>query len=386
MKKAVLLIALPALLASISAPSERPGVLKHVSVYKEAGRYGGWPANHGIWSWGNEIVVGFSGADFLWNDEDRHPYDRSKPEEPWLARSLDGGETWSAGAPPSLRAPFQGGPPALEPAERMDFGHPDFAMTLRFKDAQTGPSFLFYSYDRGKTWRGPFNFPSFGQVAIAARTDYIINGRRDAFVFVTAAKPIGREGRVLCARTLDGGMTWQFVAWIGPEPKNGFSIMPSSVRLSQSEILTTFRHEENFRRGPNWIEAWRSLDNGATWEFLNRVVPDTGAKSGNPPSLVRLKEGRLALTWGFRSEPYSIRARISDDNGRTWSDDIVLRDGGAGWDVGYTRSVERPDGRIVTVYYWCRDAKKERTIEATIWDPGKRAGRPARAASIKGVR
>ena len=59
MKKAVQLLALPALLASISAPSERPGVLKHASVYKEAGRYGGWPANHGIWSWGNEIVVGF---------------------------------------------------------------------------------------------------------------------------------------------------------------------------------------------------------------------------------------------------------------------------------------------------------------------------------------
>src|SRR5258708_2812385 len=33
---------------------------KHVKVYSEPGRFGGWPANHGIWAWGNEILVGFS--------------------------------------------------------------------------------------------------------------------------------------------------------------------------------------------------------------------------------------------------------------------------------------------------------------------------------------
>src|SRR5262249_21192717 len=112
-------------------------------------------------------------------------------------------------------------------------------------------------------------------------------------------------------------------------------------------------------------------DDGGSWEFLDRAVPDTGAKSGNPPSLVRLRDGVLALTWGYRSPPYSIRARTSRDNGRTWSDTIVLRDDGAAWDVGYTRSVQRPDGKMVTVYYWCADARRERTIEATIWEPVK---------------
>ena len=36
-----------------------PGV-HHVAVYDVDGRFGGWPANHGVWSWGNEILVGFS--------------------------------------------------------------------------------------------------------------------------------------------------------------------------------------------------------------------------------------------------------------------------------------------------------------------------------------
>jgi len=64
---------------------EPPGVLAHLKV----GRYGGWPANHGIWSWGNEIFVGFSAAYYQWMGPDRHPYDRSKREEPYLGRSVD---------------------------------------------------------------------------------------------------------------------------------------------------------------------------------------------------------------------------------------------------------------------------------------------------------
>jgi hypothetical protein len=36
------------------------GVVEHVTVYHRQGRFGGWPANHGIWSWGDEILVGFS--------------------------------------------------------------------------------------------------------------------------------------------------------------------------------------------------------------------------------------------------------------------------------------------------------------------------------------
>jgi len=41
----------------------------HVIVYRETGRYGGWPANHGMWSWGDEILVGFSQTYY----KQRHP-------------------------------------------------------------------------------------------------------------------------------------------------------------------------------------------------------------------------------------------------------------------------------------------------------------------------
>jgi hypothetical protein len=349
-------------MALLAAAQPGPRIERHVVVYAQPGRFGGWPANHGIWSWGNEILVGFSAAYFMKQPEDRHQYDRDKPEEPRLARSLDGGETWRIEAPPSLLPPEQGGAQPLELRQPMNFTHPNFVMTLRFTGIHTGPSRLFYSKDRGTTWKGPFAFPLFGHQGIAARTDYLVNTQHDAFVFLTASKSNGREGRPLCVHTRDGGRTWEFVSWIAPEPE-GFSIMPSTIRLSPRELLTAVRRKESTR---DWIDAFVSRDNGLTWSFLSRPAPSTGGFSGNPPSLVLLKDGRVAITYGYRGEPYGIRARLSSDRGKTWGGEIVLRDDGASWDLGYTRSVQRPDGKIVTVYYFAAHKDKERTIETTI--------------------
>ena len=360
-------LSLVAATATALYSADRPAVIEHVTVYKEDGRYGGWPANHGIWSWGNEIVVGFSAAYYQKKSPDRHQYNSDKPEEPRLARSLDGGHTWTVEAPPSLLPPEQGGKPVEPLREAIDFQNPNFAMTLRLTNTNQGPSRLFYSYDRGKTWRGPYDFPMLGQTGIAARTDYIVNGRRDAFVFLTAAKKNGREGRPLCARTIDGGLTWSLVSFIGDEPA-GFAIMPSSVRMSPQRLLSAFRVHQDAEH--DWIDLYRSEDNGTHWEYLARPIPSTGGHGGNPPSMIRLHDGRLAITYGFREAPHEIRAKLSDD-GKAWGDDIVLRQG-ATWELGYTRTVQRPDGKIVTVYYYPEQVETGRIIEATIWDPGTR--------------
>ncbi len=367
------------LAASALFAADEPKVIKHVTVYSVAGRYGGWPANHGIWVWNNEIVVGFSAAYYKWMGPDRHPYEREKPEEPFLARSANGGESWSIEPTPALVPPegmyTASGPggKASDLAEAIDFTNPGFSMTFRMTDAQKGLSWFFYSYDRGKTWKGPFNFPMLGQKAVMARTDYIVNGKHDAMVFLTATKAAGGEGRTFVAHTTDGGLKWQFVAWTAPDPGPGFTIMPSTVRLSKTDLVTTVRHEETARKGPNWIDAYASKDNGKTWSYLSRPAPDTGDKSGNPPSMIKLKDGRLAITYGHRSPPFEMRARLSSDGGKTWGPEIVLRGPAGAWDIGYPRTVQRADGKIVTVYYWATEPQKERTIEATIWDPGKAA-------------
>ncbi len=336
---------------------------RNVVVYQEAGRFGGWPANQGIWSWGNEIVVGLRSAVFKVNPTG-HARDNSKPQEEYQARSLDGGETWSIEKPREIVRPENGGPPPVDSPGGFDFTSPGFAMMLRSGDERA--SRFYISMDRARTWSGPYKLPLFGQPRIMARTDYQVFGKRELMLFLTAGKKNDKEGHVFCARTTDGGKAWEFVSWIGPEP-DGYSIMPSSVRLSSREILTAIRRKEGDK---HWIENYRTMDTGRTWQLFNRPAPSTGGHSGNPPSMIKLRDGRLAITYGVRAEPYGIRARLSSDNGGTWGAEIVLRADGGCWDLGYPRSVERPDGKVMTAYYFNDHQDKERYIGATIWDPG----------------
>ncbi|HUP79659.1 MAG TPA: sialidase family protein [Pirellula sp.] len=347
---------------------------QHVKVYAESGRFAGWPANHGLWSWGDEILVGFS-AGYHKDLGERHNIDREKPEEHLLARSVDGGLTWTIENPAANGAIIPFGTslhgivkpgltekPWQDCPGGIDFIHPDFAMTLRMTDANKGPSRFYTSTDRGHRWQGPFHFPAINQLGIAARTDYIVNSKHDCFAILTASKSNGREGRPLCARTEDGGKSWRFVSWIGEEHQ-GYSIMPSSVRLSAKELLTAVRCRDSAK---SWIECYRSVDNGSSWSLDSTPVPDAG--EGNPASLIRLRDGRLCLTFGHRASPFRIYALMSQDNGKTWSKNIIVRDSGGGRDIGYPRSVQRLDGRIVTIYYFHDSPRTERYIAATIWD------------------
>ena len=360
--------------------SENAVEAQHVDVFAEPQRFGGWPANHGIWSWKDEILVGFSAGHSKDNGPGRHAIDHDKPEEHLLARSRDGGTNWTIENPAAQGALIPVGkglhgitPPGLKEKPwqdcpgGIDFEHPDFVMTFRMLDHHAGPSRFSYSTDRGKTWLGPFRLSVLDEngmpIKIAARTNYIVNDRYDCLIFLTAAKGDDREGRVFCARTTDGAKTWKFVAWIGDEPK-GYAIMPSSIRLGKTDLLSAIRCRDEAK---SWIDAYRSSDDGQSWRFDTMPVADAG--EGNPPSMIRLMDGRICLTYGYRTEPFEIRARLSGDGGRTWGHELTLRGDGGGRDIGYPASVQRSDGKIVTVYYFHDQPLSDRYIAATIWNP-----------------
>jgi len=365
---------------TVTAAAERaaPQVIGHSVVYAKEGMFGGWPANHGIWHWGDEILVGLSIGTHKDLGDERHSIDRDKPEHHVLARSSDGGQTWQLEFPaergmlvnlggmrhgttdPRLR---EADPVAIE--EPINFQHPDFCMTLRFQNVDGGDSRLYYSYDRGHDWRGPLRVPRLGQPGVMARTDYVVNGPHDCHFLLTVSKHDEHEGRVLCARTRDGGVTWERLGFLGPEP-TGFSIMPSTVRIGPEHLLTvTRRREGEGEPRHRWIDVWRSRDDGRTWNSVGAAVDDLG--EGNPPALVRLQDGRLCVTYGVRRPPFEIQARLSSDEGQSWSEPIVLKTGGGGRDIGYPRTVQCPDGTLVTVYYFQPADSPYRQVLATRW-------------------
>src|SRR5262245_49503909 len=71
---------------------------RHSVVYQESGKFGGWPANCGIWSWGDEIVVGFLQRQFE-RKAQGHAIKVDEAPQELQARTLDGGEHWSIEKP-----------------------------------------------------------------------------------------------------------------------------------------------------------------------------------------------------------------------------------------------------------------------------------------------
>ena len=336
----------------------------HMVVFKEQHRFAGWPANHGIWNWGDEIVVGFALGYYKHNPDGGHAIDGDRPSVPRQARSLDGGETWEIETPDYLDE--NGDVRSTQKlAEPIDFSNPDLAVKF------TGGEFC-VSQDRCHSWNGPYALPDCGRPKLLARTDYIVEGKRRLTAFIAASKDDGDEGQPLCIRTDDGGMTWDPVGWIGEQPPEGYgyAIMPATARLGETGYLSMIRRAGVFDgRKKWWLEAFVSPDDGRSWYKLEEPQIDHG---GNPATLTRLKDGGLAMTYGWRTAPYGIRARLSSDDGQTWSHEIVLRADGASWDIGYPRTVQRADGKLVTIYYYHDSEQPERYVDCTIWDPTRR--------------
>ena len=333
--------------------------MKHFIAHKQPGQFCGWPANAGVWIWDSEILVGFTLREYE-EKPDKHSINLGAQPANVFARSGDAGNTWTVEQPDALSG-------QIEPTRctgDIDFSHPDFCMTIR------GGRF-FLSYDRGRSWGGPFALPSFGLIKLQSRTDYIATNNSSCLLFLTAVKPNGREGRPFCARISDHGKTMEFLAWIAPEP-TGYSIMPATVQIGKNVFVSAIRrHEGENDAQKNWLEVYRSGDEGQTWEFLAKPSADTGLHGGNPPSLARLSDGLLCLVYGRRRPPYGIQTVFSRDDGKTWSQEYIIRDDARTWDKGYVRTVLRPDGKLLSLYYYATERNPEQHIAGTVWEPGE---------------
>lgn len=355
--------------------------MHHIVVYHESGKSCHGPANNGIWSWGAEIVVGFTKGTFQ-IDRGKPPLsDATKPQLNVQARSLDGGESWSYEEPANLGSGFttkgtvEDSPPLPLPAAGIDFRHPDFAMRM------IGPTFRI-SYDRCRSWHGPYALPDFGLDALTTRTAYLVDGPQACLVFLSGRSSsqfrvqCKLDDRAFCARTTDGGRSFEMLGYMVPEDPAPRSVQPSVVRLPSGTLVAGLRRRID--REPNgvlqrisWIDAYQSSDAGHTWAFLSTIglTEESFLHNGNPPNLILLPDGRLAAVYGYRSVPFGIRLRISTDDGHSWGSVMLLRNDGRNYDLGYPRSVVRPDGKVVSVYWMSTETRFESHIAATIWDP-----------------
>ena len=243
---------------------------------------------------------------------------------------------------------------------------------------QVLPMWICRSSDGARTWRiDRDGFPGYGPDGGRQFPFGPIQGGHDGIVllpvYTVVRGPNGEKAawnRVFVYRSTDNGRTWREPLPLDPD-----------TRLNETALL----HVD----GARWLAfarqdrllQYESTDGGRTWRKQGAVTE----RYGYPANAIRLKDGRLLLSYGNRTpgDP-RVEAKISADGGRTWSEPIrvveVTKSKDQLEDFGYPSSVELPGGNVITAYY-AKDAPYYHGyhLAAITWNPGRSFGRELRS-------
>jgi hypothetical protein len=209
--------------------------------------------------------------------------------------------------------------------------------------------FFRISQDAGKSWSRSAMLPDDGFYSMAATESATVRPDGRCLLFLSGVTKQGQQSRPMVYRSMDDGTNFHFMSFVVPRDTRfeGLNIMyPRGLMLPNGRLLCTLRLDRDWA-GDMWTELHASDDGGRTWDFLSRAT-----EFGAPSAPLRLRDGRLVMVYGQRLAPSGVRAVVSEDEGRTWSGEIIVRDDGGSWDVGYPRAWEYSPGRVGVVYYY----------------------------------
>lgn len=171
------------------------------------------------------------------------------------------------------------------------------------------------------------------------------------------------DKKIGVAESKDDGLTWQWLAEIPTRPGDsvpgGYHEL-HAVEAADGTLIAQIRNHNTANKGETLQSE--SKDGGKTWS-----EPHSIGVWGLPSHLLRLRDGRLVMTYGHRRKPYGNQARLSTDNGQTWSDPIILSGDGIGGDLGYPSTVELADGTLLTVWYETMKEPKLAVLRQATW-------------------
>lgn len=154
------------------------------------------------------------------------------------------------------------------------------------------------------------------------------------------------EKRIGVCESADDGQSWQWLAEIPTREGDAFNDYHElhAVQCDDGKTLVHIRNHNPANVGETLQSE--STDGGKTWS-----VPRPIGVWGLPSHLLRLRDGRILMSYGHRRKPFGNQARLSADAGATWSEPLTISDDGAGGDLGYPSTVECADGSLLTVWY-----------------------------------
>jgi hypothetical protein len=147
--------------------------------------------------------------------------------------------------------------------------------------------------------------------------------------------------KVFALRSTDDGASWQSPVHVASGEGHAFE-EPAVVACGSNRLLAVLRDNDC-----RLLHQVYSTDGGLSWS-----APRSLGISGYPAHLLRLADGRLLLTYGFRQPDFGIRAVVSPDNGANWDTaaTIIIRGGMCNSNLGYPSTIACGDD-LVTFYY-----------------------------------
>jgi hypothetical protein len=182
------------------------------------------------------------------------------------------------------------------------------------------------------------------------------------------------EQRVGVVVSEDDGVSWSWLSAIptreGDDHRQYHEL--HAVETTDGRIVV---HIRNHNRG-NARETLQSEseDGGKTW-----TAPHEIGVWGLPSHLLRLRDGRLLMSYGYRRPPFGNQVRISDDGGRHWSGPLTISADGASGDLGYPSTAQLEDGSLVTVWYELPRGHDRAVLRLSHWRLGDQGPRPRRS-------
>jgi hypothetical protein len=230
--------------------------------------------------------------------------------------------------------------------------------------------FFRVSKDAGLSWSRSAMLPLDGLYSLAATESATVRPDGRCLLFLNGVTKQGAGSRPLVYRSLDDGTDFRFMSFVTPRDESRYGglnqMYPRGLMLPSGRLLCTLRLDRNWD-GDMWTELYASDDGGGTWQFLSRAT-DFGA----PSAPLRLHDGRLVMIYGSRLLPSGISAVVSEDEGLTWGPEIIVRDDGGSWDIGYPRAWEASPGKVGVVYYYNTkdDPVQVKPVGPTPWGAG----------------
>jgi hypothetical protein len=374
-----------AMISPIAAQSSRISDIQHIRLHGNRVTYCGHPRQGGLFYFGGgELVVLHNHATVYYKtreDVQHDFYGYHARSVLLLQRSMDSGMTWPGheevvvwdeSAPLDQREKLVLSA-LTSPRQKIDLSRPEsivvFPRTFLGPNQYGAPqmlSFAFRSPDKGRTWEKipTLLLPPPGCYSASPDNTPIVRMPDGTFLF--PMRTFGARSSVDLYASTDNGLSWNFRTQI-TEPHD----YPALILL-KSGRLQCYSYP---------LRMCYSDDGGKTWSKAQIITPPQPSPwaaddpvyheelAHRSPAPLLLRDGRILILFARRLAPkMGIGGILSDDQGRTWTPDFIIRsDANASSktringvstdyaDIGYPLMAQFEDGRIFTSYYFLVD-------------------------------